>query len=50
MMRIIAIIKKCLECEKKLILSSVEKEDKVLFFDNEKELLKSKSASIVGLV
>ncbi|MBP3604179.1 MAG: D-2-hydroxyacid dehydrogenase [Lachnospiraceae bacterium] len=40
-MRTIAIIKKCLECEKDLILSSVEKEDKVLFFDNEEELLKS---------
>lgn len=41
MMRTIAITKKCLECEKGLILSSVEKEDRVLFFDNEMELLKS---------
>ena len=50
MMRIIAIIKKCLECEKKLILSSVEKEDKVLFFDNEKELLKSKDYENIEII
>lgn len=50
MMRIIAIIKKCLECEKKLILSSVEKEDKVLFFDNEKELLKSADYGNIEIV
>ena len=50
MMRIIAIIKKCLECEKKLILSSVEKEDKVLFFDNEKELLKSEDYENIEIV
>ena len=50
MMRIIAIIKKCLECEKKLILSSVEKEDKVLFFDNEEELLKSEDYANVEIV
>ena len=49
-MRIIAIIKKCLECEKKLILSSVEKEDKVLFFDNEKELLKSEDYANIEIV
>lgn len=40
-MRTIAVLKKCLESEKELILSSVEKEDRVLFFDNEEELLKS---------
>ncbi len=40
-MRTIAVLKKCLESEKEFILSSVEKEDKVLFFDNEEELLKS---------
>ena len=39
-MRTIAIIKKCAECEKNLILSSVEKEDNVLFFDDEKEINK----------
>lgn len=50
MMRIIAIIKKCLECEKKLILSSVEKEDRVLFFDNEKELLKSEDYANIEIV
>ena len=41
-MRTIAIIKKCTEYEKNLTLSSVEKEDKVLFFSAEKELLESK--------
>ena len=50
MMRTIAIIKKCLECERKLILSSVEKEDKVLFFDNEEELLKSEEYGNVEIV
>ena len=49
-MRIIAIIKKCSECEKNLILSSVEKEDKVLFFDNEEELLKSEDYVNVEIV
>ena len=50
MMRTIAITKKCLECEKNLILSSVEKEDKVLFFDNEKELLKSEDYANIEIV
>lgn len=49
-MRIIAILKKCGECEKKLILSSVEKEDKVLFFDNEKELLKSEDCANIEII
>lgn len=49
-MRIIAIIKKCLECEKELILSSVEKEDKVLFFDNEEELIKSEDYTNIEIV
>ena len=49
-MRTIAILKKCLEHEKKIILSSVEKEDKVLFFDSEKELLTSKECSNVEIV
>lgn len=49
-MRIIAIIKKCLECEKKLILSSVGKEDKVLFFDNEEGLLKSEDYMNIEIV
>lgn len=49
-MRIIAIIKKCLECEKNFILSSVEKEDKVLFFDNEEELIKSEDYVNVEIV
>lgn len=49
-MRIIAIIKKCLDCEKELILSSVEKEDKVLFFDNETELLKSEDYANIEIV
>lgn len=49
-MRIIAIIKKCLELEKQLILSSVEKEDQVLFFDNEKELLNNENYMNVEIV
>ena len=49
-MRTIAIIKKCLEYEKKLILSSVEKDDKVLFFDNEEELLKSEDYANVEII
>ena len=49
-MRNIAIIKKCLEYEKELILSSVEKEDKVLFFDNEEELLKSEDYGKIEIV
>lgn len=49
-MRIIAIIKKCLECEKKLILSAVEKEDKVLFFEKEEELLKSEDKDKIEIV
>lgn len=40
-MQIIAVTKQCTQGEKNLILSSVEKEDRVLFFDSEKELLKS---------
>lgn len=38
-MRTIATTKKCTEYEKERILSSVEKEDKVLFFNDEQELL-----------
>ena len=49
-MRVIAITKKCLECEKELILSAVEKEDKVLFFDNEEELIKSKDYTNVDIL
>lgn len=49
-MRTIAIIKKCLECEKEIILSFVEKEDKVFFFDNEEELLKSEEYENVEIV
>lgn len=49
-MRNIAIIKKCLEVEKNLILSSVEKEDRVLFLDNENELFKSKDCENIDIV
>ncbi len=49
-MRVIAIIKKCLECEKNLILSSVEKNDRVLFFDNEDDLLKSDYCENIEIV
>lgn len=49
-MRVIAITKPCVEAEKELILSAVEKEDNVLFFDSEEALLKSedgKSADVI---
>ena len=49
-MRKIAIIKKCLEHEKNRILSSVEKEDIVCFFDKEEELLKSEVCSDIEIV
>jgi len=49
-MRTIAITKKCTEYEKNLILSSVEKEDKVLFFDNEKELLESANIEDIEII
>ena len=49
-MRVIAITKKCSECEKSLILSAVEKEDKVLFFDNEEELLRNENCANVEIV
>jgi len=49
-MRIIAILKKCLDYEKEFILSSVEKEDKVLFLDNEEELLKSEDYENVEII
>lgn len=49
-MRTIAIIKKCLEVEKEWILSSVEKEDQVFFFDSEQELLHSKECENIEIV
>ena len=49
-MRTIAIIKKCTEYEKNLILSAVEKEDEVLFFNNEKELLESENIEDIEII
>ncbi len=49
-MRMIAVTKKCLECEKNQILSSVGKEDRVLFFDDEKELLESGECADIEIV
>ena len=49
-MRTIAITKKCTEYEKERILSSVEKEDKVLFFNDEQELLESKDLADVEII
>ena len=49
-MRNIAIIKKCLEQEKSLILSLLDNNDRVLFFDNEEELLKSEDCSNIEIV
>mgnify|MGYP003289404769 CR=1 FL=1 len=49
-MRTIAITKKCTEYEKELILASAEKDDKVLFFDNEIDLLESEELDDVEIV
>lgn len=49
-MRTIAITKKCTEYEKNLIFSSVEKEDKVLFFNDEKELLESENIEDIEII
>lgn len=49
-MRNIAIIKKCSEYEKKLILSFADKEDNVLFFNNEEELRQSKDYRNIEIV
>lgn len=49
-MRNIAIIKNCSEIEKNFILSSVEKEDEVLFFQNEGELLKSQEYEKIEII
>lgn len=40
-MRVIAVIKKCLDDEKNMILSATDTNDKIMFFDNENELLNS---------
>ncbi len=48
-MRTIAVLKKCLESEKQLILSSVEKKDKVLFFEIEKELIDSEECQNIEI-
>lgn len=49
-MRTIAVIKECLEYEKELIFSSVEREDKVLFFENEQELLNNEELPNIEIV
>ena len=49
-MRVIAVTKKCLEVEKELILAAVEKEDKVLFFDNEEELINSGELAKIEII
>ena len=49
-MRRIAISKNYLDYEKELILSSVADDDKVLFFDNEKDFLESKECENVEVV
>lgn len=40
-MRVIAVIKKCFDYEKNMILSSADTNDKIMFFENENELLNS---------
>lgn len=49
-MRVIAITKPCVEAEKELILSAVEKEDNVLFFDSEEALLKSENGKKADVI
>lgn len=49
-MRVIAIIKKCLECEKEIIMSSLKNDDKALFFNNEEELLKSTELENINII
>lgn len=49
-MRTIAILKKCLDNEKEIILSVTRKEDKVLFYDNEQELLENREYEGVEIV
>lgn len=49
-MRTIAITKKCVESEKELILSSIEKEDKVFFFDTEQDLLESEACEKIEII
>lgn len=49
-MRVIAITKPCVEAEKELVLSAVEKEDNVLFFDSEEEMLKSEDFAKIEII
>lgn len=49
-MRTIAITKPCSEYERKIVLSSLEKDDKVLFFADEQELLVSEELENVDIV
>ena len=49
-MRTIAILKQCEEYEKQIILSSTQKEDKILFFNSEEELLKSDELADIEIV
>lgn len=49
-MRTIAIMKKCLESEKEMILSSVDKEDQVLFFNDEKEMINSEDYANIEII
>ena len=49
-MRVIAITKPCVEAEKELVLSAVEKEDNVLFFDSEEEMLKSEDCAKIEII
>ena len=49
-MRVIAVVKPCLEQEKEHVLSSVEKKDRVLFFDNEEALLRSEELEQIEII
>lgn len=49
-MRNIAILKNCSDIEKNQILSSVEEDDNVMFFDNESEFLRSDNCEIIDII
>lgn len=49
-MRNIAIMKNCSDTEKEQILKTLEKDDNVLFFDNEVELLESQESANIDVI
>ena len=49
-MRNIAVLKNCVELEKELILSSVEEDDNVMFFESESDLINSDKLENVDII